>query len=320
MLVGVSTKIENYINVDTPYNLMFIETRKKGKRKKYYLIHSYRVGDKVKRITRYLGSNLSKNKLEKLRQKAVKIILEQIKERNPLEFELSKKEIEDYKKFDSKIKIFHLQKLDWKKFTEDFTYNTNAIEGSIVKLIEVKKLLEKKDIPEDNDEVETVNVAEAVNYIRKFKEKLSVEFINKLHYLCFKKTKSFAGKLRNVEVFIRNNEGKIYHIGAPIKDVKKLIKELCEWYEKHKRKYPPLLLSALVHNQFEHIHPFQDGNGRVGRLLLNYVLLRHKYPPINIRLKDSKRYYECLKIYDKTKDIKPFLRFLINQYKKYYKK
>jgi len=99
--------------------------------------------------------------------------------------------------------------------------------------------------------------------------------------------------------------------------IKKLkLEELCRWYEKHKRKYPPLLLAAVMHNQFEKIHLFQDGNDRVGRLLLNYVLLQHKYPPINIRLKDRGRYYKCLQEYNQKNDIKPTLKFLISQYKK----
>jgi len=95
-----------------------------------------------------------------------------------------------------------------------------------------------------------------------------------------------------------------------------LLDELCKWYVKHKKKYPALLLAVVMHNQFEQIHPFQDGNGRVGRLLLNYVLLQHKYPPINIRLKDRGKYYKCLQEYDHKNDVKSTLKFLISQYKK----
>ena len=114
---------------------MFIEVRGKGKRKKYYLVHSYRIGDKVKRISRYLGSNLTNKKIETVRKRAEEIILEQLKEKNLFEFELSKKEIEQYKKFEKPIKIEHLHKLNWLKFKENFTYNTNAIEGSTVNLV-----------------------------------------------------------------------------------------------------------------------------------------------------------------------------------------
>jgi len=297
---------------------MFIEKRKQGKKTKYYLIHSYRLGKKTKRISRYLGSNLSEKELKRLKARAKQIIIEQIKE-HILSFELTKEELDTYKKFDRKIKIRHLQKLDWNQFTEEFTYDTNAIEGSTVEYDDVHDLLTKKEKPESDDEKETINVAKAVEYIRNTKEELSLALIKKLHLICFKGTKGFAGKIRDVEVGVRDGMGNIIHRGAPAKDVEELLQELVSWYSKHKKKYPPLLLSALVHDQFETIHPFQDGNGRVGRLLLNYVLLKHGYPPINIRLKDRTRYYESLQAFQRKGDIKPTLRFLISEYKKQYK-
>jgi len=298
---------------------MFIETRKKGKSKKYYLVHSYRVGDKVKRISRYLGSNLSGKELEKLKLGAERIILDQVKEKSIFAFELSREEIEKYRKFENPIKVEHLQNLNWLRFTENFTYNTNAIEGSTVALSEAKELIEHKEEPHDADDIETLGVAKAVDYTRKAKSKLDILLIKKLHFLCFQETKSFAGKFRNVEVVIRDKQGNIVQQGAPFAIVAKLLVNLAKWYEKHKSKYPPLLLAALVHNEFENIHPFQDGNGRVGRLLLNYVLLKHNYPPINIRFKDRQRYYNTLQIFQKKDDIKPTLKFLIAEYKKQYK-
>ena len=105
------------------------------------------------------------------------------------------------------------------------------------------------------------------------------------------------------------------HRGAPAEDVEDLLKELIDWYKKNNKKYPPLLLAALVHNQFENIHPFQDGNGRVGRLLLNYVLLKKNYPPINIKLKNRREYYKVLQNFERKGDIKSTIRFLISQYR-----
>jgi len=174
---------------------MFIEVRKHGKKKKFYLVHSYRVGDKVKRITRYLGSDLDKKTLEKLRNRAEQLINEQIKE---IHLELTKDEIKYYKNFDSKIEIVHLNKKEWLRFTEKFTYNTNAIEGSAVAYNEVKDLIEHKQEPETYDEQETLNVAKAVEFIKNTKDELSLELIKKLHKICFKETKSFAGKFRKV--------------------------------------------------------------------------------------------------------------------------
>jgi len=295
---------------------MFVEIRKRGKNKKFYLIHSYRSKSKIKRISSYLGSNLNEKNLLELKKKAEQQILEEIKERNILEFELSKEEIKLFKKYEKDIAISHLQIPDWKRFTEDFTYNTNAIEGLAVALSEVKDLLNKKEKPKNDEDLETLNVSKAVEYIRTKKERMSVAFIKKIHHICFEETKHFAGKLRNVEVIIRDGQGKIIHQGAPSEDVENLLNHLCRWYKEHNQKYPPFLLATVIHNEFERIHPFQDGNGRVGRLLLNYVLLQKEYPPINIKFKDRTRYYKCLQLYNQKNDVKSMLKFLIKQYKK----
>ncbi|MBI2106426.1 Fic family protein [Candidatus Woesearchaeota archaeon] len=294
---------------------MFIETRKQGKKKKYYLVHSYRIGGKVKRIFRYLGSNLTKKELEKLKERAKELLLVHIKEKHL--FELSDDEIKELKKYEERINIEHLHKnLDWKKFTKDFAYNTNAIEGSTISYKESAGIIDKEKIPRNYDEIEMLNVAEALEFIRKTKQKLSLDLIKKMHLICFNGTKRFAGEFRDVEVVVMDGLGSIVHYGAPPGDVKNLLMELIVWYKKNNKKHPPLLLAALVHNQFEKIHPFQDGNGRVGRLLLNYVLLRQNYPPVNIKLKDRGRYYKTLQDFDKNGDIKSTIRFLISQYRK----
>ena len=111
---------------------MFLETRKIGNRIKFYLIHSYRVGNRIKRISCYLGSNLKETELSAVQEKAERYILEQLKERNILEFELTPAEIKEFKKYDRKIGIHHVQPSAGEKFTEEHTYDTNAIEGSPV--------------------------------------------------------------------------------------------------------------------------------------------------------------------------------------------
>jgi len=65
------------------------------------------------------------------------------------------------------------------------------------------------------------------------------------------------------------------------------------WYNDNAKEYPPFVSAAVVHNQFETIHPFQDGNGRVGRLLLINALIKHGLPPLNIELKNRKQYMRC---------------------------
>jgi len=297
---------------------MFVEKRKSGKNIKYYLSHTYRDENKVKKISRYLGQNLSQKDLEKNKSRAELILKEQIEELKTeiFNFSLSSSQINQLNKQDSKLKIIHLQNSDFKKFKEDFVYNTNAIEGSSVLEDEVKDLLEEKTLPETKEELETINVGLAIDYIKDCSDDLSLDFILRLHEICFKGSKNFAGKLRDVEVVIKNNKGDIIHQGAPLSELKEELDEFTHWYDENKNNFKPLILAALIHNQFEHIHPFQDGNGRVGRLLLNYILLKNNYPPINIFLEDRQEYYLSLREYSENNNLKPTIQFLIKQYKK----
>ncbi|MGY4884333.1 MAG: Fic family protein [Nanobdellota archaeon] len=297
---------------------MYIEKRKSGKHVKYYLVYSYREKSEVKKIRKYLGIDVSEEELKKRVKIAEAFIFNIIEEYNTkiFNFILTKKQIERLNAYDKKIRIHHLSDSDWQLFTEEFVYNTNAIEGSKVNLEEVKEIVEEKRKVNGSDEIETKNVAKAVKFIKTTKEKLSLELIKKIHNICFEGTKDFAGNFRTLSVVVMNSKGEIVHSGAPASQVKKLLEEMIEWYNKNKNRFKPLVIAGIIHNQFEHIHPFEDGNGRVGRLLLNYILLKNKYPPINILLNDRAEYYQILQKYSKEKDLKPTIEFLVKQYKK----
>ena len=304
---------------------MHIEKRKLNGNIKYYLDHSYREGPKVHKFRKYLGKNLNQEKLKERKHIAEKLILEEIHKYNiikdPLQFELSNDEIESIKKIESEIplKVAHLSKRDWEVFSEIFTYNTNAIEGSKLNQKEVKDLLEKDRWPNKSKEdiAEAYGVDEAILFIRWTKEHISIELIKKVHKIIFKNSKSFAGKFRkkSEEVVVMDNKGNVIHEGAFQARINHLLKELIEWYEKNKSKYPALILAAVVHNQFENIHRFRDGNGRVGRILLNNILLKHGLPPMNIDFKNRVEYYNSLQAYEKNHDLKPTIELFIKEYK-----
>ncbi|MBI4150145.1 Fic family protein [Candidatus Woesearchaeota archaeon] len=309
---------------------MIIEIHAQGKKKKYYLAHSFRDGKKVKKIRRYLGADLSEDQLRKLRGRAEEIIREQVNVyksiADPLKHVLTEKELDFMRQLEAMghIDINHLSEEGWKQFTESFTYNTNAIEGSTVNQAEVKEILEQdiwpRDIPKE-DISEIYGVATAIEHIRKTKEHISLELIKKLHSIVFKNSKTFAGQFRKkgIEVVIRDASGNIVHHGAPANRIIGLLKELIAWYQKHKRRYPPILLAAVLHNQFENIHPFQDGNGRVGRLLLNNVLLKHNLPPVNIHLKNRREYYKALQAYQNEGNIRPTIGLILKEYREWKK-
>lgn len=304
---------------------MHVEKRKEGKKVKYYLAHSYREGPHVYKTRKYLGADLSQVKLKERKEIAYKLITDEIKKyqiiTDPIQLELSQKEIDSITRLEKKIpvEIHHLSKNQWETFTKLFTYNTNAIEGSRLEKQEVSDILDKNKWPDKpkEDIAEAYGVSQAVNYIRTNKEHISIELILKIHKLVFNNSKGFARKLRKPgqEVVVADNYGTIVHQGAPQSRVLFLLKQLVAWYDKHKKKYPGILLAAVVHNQFENIHPFADGNGRVGRILLNNILLKHNLPPINIELKNRFEYYKTLQAYEKEHDIKPTLNLFLKEYK-----
>lgn len=296
---------------------MYVEKRKIGKNVKYYLVHSYRELGLVKKIRKYLGQNLSEGELKNAKKRAKKQIQKKIKEITVdlFQFSLTKTQIKRLNKYNDKLKIVHLNKEEWEEFTKEFTFNTNAIEGSRVGPDDVAPIL-KKAYAKGPDEIETKGVAKALHFIRNTKENFSLRLIKKIHQICFRGSKKFAGKLRNVDVGIFDSQGRIVHKGVDHEHLKIALLDLVSWYKENKDKFKPLVLAAIIHNQFEYIHPFEDGNGRVGRLLLNFILIRHNYPPINILLEDRTEYYSVLQEYHKKNHLLPTLKFLIKQYKK----
>lgn len=305
---------------------MYLEKRNHKGKTKYWLAHSFREGGKVHKIRKLLGTNLSPSVLEERREKAEKLILEEIEMykviKDPLDKDLQKGEIEFVKRLEKEanLKVFHLSEKDWELFSELFTFNTNAIEGSELTNNEVKKIIEENKWPKEKskeDIAEAYGVDEAIKFIRETKEHISLNLIRKIHKIVFKNSKTFAGEFRKKgeEGVVRTSSGIIVHEGAPQTRIHSLLKDLIFWYNKHKDKYPALILASVVHNQFENIHPFADGNGRVGRILLNNILIKNSLPPINISLQNRIEYYKTLQEYEKNKNLRPTLEFLIKEYK-----
>jgi len=311
--------------VVTYYIIMFIEKRKQGKSIKYYLSHSFREGHKVHKLIKYLGKDLNEKLLKERKEKAEKLILEEINEykiiQDPLQVALNEKEVKFIRNLEIKnrLNVFHLSEQQWKVFSELFTYNTNAIEGSELESKEVKQILGKNKWPNKSKEdiAETYGVNEAIEFIRKTKDSLSLNLIKELHKIVFKNSKTFAGQLRKPgeEVGVRDGLGNIVHMGAPQARVVSLLNELIRWYSKNKKNYPALVLACVVHNQFENIHPFRDGNGRVGRLLLNNILLKNNMPPVNIDFKNRAEYYNSLQEYQKNHNLRPTIDLILKEYK-----
>ena len=90
--------------------------------------------------------------------------------------------------------------------------------------------------------------------------------------------------------------------------------EFFAWYNRAKASLNPVELAALVHFKFVTIHPFSDGNGRVSRLMMNYVLNRHGHPMLNVEYSGRLAYYRALERSQLSKDGRAFTRWFFRRY------
>jgi Fic family protein len=203
------------------------------------------------------------------------------------------------------------------RFTVNFTYESNALEGSSLTLKDVAMVLFEKNIIKGKDlrEIyETVNSREVVDSILRRKFKVREKDIIKMHEMLVQKMEIETG-YKKIPNFI---PGRVLETVPPEK-VEKEVKKLLHYYEENKDKMHPLQLAAHFHGRFEKIHPFDDGNGRVGRFLVNVMLINDHYPPLIIRKTQRIHYLKCLEDYDRGYG-ENLERFLLEKYKDTYHK
>lgn len=289
--------------------MAYTEIKEKGRKKYYYRVKSIRVDSKVKKKRVYLGVNLSKGELSEKEKQADKELM-------LLTSLLTEKEIKELEE----IKRHYLKepRENWENryeaFCSLFTYNSTAIEGNTLTLQETAMLLFEKQVPRKSlrEINEVLNHKEAFDFILKTKEEISKKLILKLHEIIVKNTlkpelEKQIGRYRDVQVYIRGAEW----IPPRPEEVPKEMKALLTWYSKNKRKLHPLVLASYFHSAFEGIHPFVDGNGRVGRLLMNFILYKNNYPMINIPNAKKHLYYKVLQEAQLKGNLRPFLDFLM---------
>ena len=178
-------------------------------------------------------------------------------------------------------------------------YNSNAIENSTLTLEETEKILLQIDLDRyisERELFEAKNLARVVSYMHtKAKEQeLNLEMILFLHKMLLTNIRDdAAGRFRNNDEWVRVAN----HIALDPNQVVDKLEELLVQY--HSTPNENIIKRvALQHLTFEHIHPFVDGNGRIGRVINNYLLIREGYVPINIKFIDRKLYYDAFKEFD----------------------
>ncbi|MHB1163125.1 MAG: Fic family protein [Minisyncoccota bacterium] len=181
----------------------------------------------------------------------------------------------------------------------EHVYNSNAIENSTLTLEETEKILLQIDLDRfvsQREFFEAKNLAHVTEYIEtKAKEmELSLSLMLLLHKMLISNIRDdIAGRFRTGDEWVRVGS----HIGADPKDIEqKLVAMLSAYHGGKDGHIVPRI--ARLHLAFEVVHPFNDGNGRIGRVLNNYELIREGYVPINIAFANRARYYAAFKEYE----------------------
>lgn len=206
-----------------------------------------------------------------------------------------------------------LKLIDETEITES-VYNSNAIENSTLTLKETEKVLLELEINRDitlREAYEAKNLASVIEYIRLQapKEEINKEIILLLHKMLIGNIEdAIAGKFRQKDEYVRVGT----HIAPAPEHIQHLIETLITGYISDTNNFITDKI-ARFHLEFERIHPFNDGNGRIGRVLINYLLLRADFPPIIIFNKDKQRYYSAFSEYLDDKKTKILEKMIVLQ-------
>lgn len=182
------------------------------------------------------------------------------------------------------------------EFVVEFTYNSNAIEGNTLTLRETDMVLRGLTIDQKplKDHMEAVGHKDAFYFVRdqvKEQAPLSERVIKQIHYLVLADKEEDRGVYRRVPVRIMGAK----HEPVQPYLIQPKMEQLLEAYKNSTEHIIPRL--AQFHIEFEGIHPFIDGNGRTGRLLVNLELMKAGYPPIDIKFTDRIAYYNAFDEY-----------------------
>ena len=235
-----------------------------------------------------------------------------------------------------------------RRFTIDFNYNSNHIEGNTLTYGQTEILLMFGKIVGEAD-VRDVHEMTASNVgLKMMKEEallketpLTQQFIRTLHKTLLREDYTVyrtlpggvqtsyvihAGQYKTRPNSVITRYGDQFEYATP-EETPALMSDLVDWYNDAERsgKFTPIELAAIFHYRYIRIHPFEDGNGRIARLMVNYILTRHDYPMIVVRSRKKKEYLEALHRTDLTvgaapslgayaskRDIQQFLTYFTN--------
>ena len=301
--------------------MVFVRKIKSHDKEYWVLIHPIRKGKKITQKSKYIGKTLPpKERLERLKKEFLMEI-----ERKKFKF-FSKEDVEsiENKKNIYKKELARLSPLEkeqkLKEFIIRYTYDSSKLSGLNVTLRQTSLILREGIIPKDFKSLrkakEIENHEKGIIAITKYKGKFDLKFIEKMHKILFLGVEDLiAGKLRSELKRDVKIAGTSY-IPPKWNEVNRELSVFFKWYRAENRRLHLIELAALIHLKLISIQPFVDGNSRLSRLLMNWILWKKGYPLIDIPIEDLEDYYNVLDEYQIEKEEKPFIDYIKEKYLK----
>ncbi len=239
---------------------------------------------------------------------------------------VAKQELDSLRPFDKVLeeRVMQKMRLDW-------NYHSNSIEGNSLTFGETKSLILHHITAQGKplrDHFEITGHNEALLWIIDLIQgtrTISENFIRELHLLILKENynkpaqtptgeQTFkqikVGEYKTQPNHVKTITGELFYFAEP-HDVKSKMSDLLDWYslKEKEQSINPIILAAEFHYKFILIHPFDDGNGRIARILMNFILMKFGYHPAIIKKEKKETYYKVLRLAD-SNNIEPFIEFI----------
>jgi len=313
--------------------MAFVQERRVRGEAYVYLEKSVRIGGSVYKLSKYIGkkAGLAKSRIAEEKKKfaleidsrLARLLADYVKRKYRLGYPLTPEDAQKIEEMNIKYREIKksLNKQDWidvkKRFVANFVFESNALEGNSLTLKNFSDIVFEDKV---HGEADFREVYDAKNSYAVFSKLFSStrdideDFILWIHKGIMKDIDGRRGYKTIPNILV----GRKLELTKP-EDVHAEMKKLVSWYNENSPKMHPLELALKFHHKFERIHPFADGNGRVGRMLMDYILIKRGYFPLIIRKTQRNRYIRALEAADSGQYV-PLIRFGLEKAKETYRK
>ncbi|MDD3085880.1 MAG: Fic family protein [Candidatus ainarchaeum sp.] len=307
--------------------MSYLETKSRGKEKYTYFVKKWTLQNKPFVLRKYIGKDTGLFSKENYLVKNMNLLVdEELNLRTPIwkpniNFVYDPGLVERIEKkailLNNLIEAHSAEKIMQFEFAKEFIYNSNNIEGSKIPKEQLVELFEKGNTKykNKNELAEIENSIKALYYIKK-DFSFTIKNIKSLYYILTKNLIQENGApypkgFKKQPIIVGNSTT------SEPKNVEPELKALINWNKQNATKLYPLKRAFEFHSTYESIHPFTNGNGRTGRLIMNKILMQNNYPPIIIYKENKLAYFNAINAM-REGDKKKYFQFMLKQAEKTY--